>query len=345
MRIVKKNGFTLAELIVTIALIAIAATIIMISLSGVMSKQSDSKESAYDKRIETLVKNYVYSNIYSEKHEGYTAEDLMASCRENSGYDICKISTNDMISPDSKGNQYITASELAKDEDGNTINGEYWVYWKNEGGKYVQAVKKYDNSSINIEQKPTFDDIKVGDFLKVPLPDKKNESYGEYIWDVSGHYDLWVVYKKIGNILYLVPDESVAEDVSIEYWDCDNDVVDIKLNNYLDFFGGSDFSPTSITVDELSEIINSLSENNISNFMKQDIFWVWGPFTSKPDYCLVSIYNPNELDKFNAYERISNGDDSSQHFYFQISIGKNQITKFRSGDGSRLSPYNIKYNI
>ena len=91
MKLVKKNGFTLAELIVTIALIAIAATIIGVSLSGVMSNQKDAKNSAFDKRIENLAKNSVYPLTYKKylkEHYGFdiTLDDMIKNCSVNKCY-------------------------------------------------------------------------------------------------------------------------------------------------------------------------------------------------------------------------------------------------------------------
>ena len=74
----KKNGYTLIELIVTIALIAIAATVIMANMVGMRDNQANDNFKKYKKTIETAA--CVYIDMYDNGTLRETCKSSATGC-------------------------------------------------------------------------------------------------------------------------------------------------------------------------------------------------------------------------------------------------------------------------
>ncbi len=85
----KKNGYTLIELIVTIGLIATAATIILLNVVGMKSNQDEDNSQRFKKAIEAAACSYI------DMSETEIME-LRNHCKSSSD-DRCKISLSTLL--------------------------------------------------------------------------------------------------------------------------------------------------------------------------------------------------------------------------------------------------------
>ena len=131
MRKNKKNGFTLIELIATVVLIAVLATVILVNMTGIKSNEDNSKAARFQKNIEEAACAYIDMNENTA---------LRQRCKNNSSAAECKIklstlSSNSvaLIDPDD-------IDPVTNDKVGNEGNCIYvQVKWNNNGG-YKQKV-------------------------------------------------------------------------------------------------------------------------------------------------------------------------------------------------------------
>jgi len=110
----KNKGFTLIELIITIALMALVGIVISTNMVGLFSNEEDTEYENFIKEIEDAACVYIETT------------GTKTTCRQNNG---CKVTTNELIS---KG--YIdedlkdpTTNELVKGNDNYSVN----ITWVN----------------------------------------------------------------------------------------------------------------------------------------------------------------------------------------------------------------------
>jgi len=78
----KKNGFTLIEMIAAVVLIALVGTVILVNMTGIKSDEEQKSLTRYEKSIEEAACTYVDMSVNSTLRE---------ACKSNSDQDICKI--------------------------------------------------------------------------------------------------------------------------------------------------------------------------------------------------------------------------------------------------------------
>ena len=85
----KSKGFTLIELIATVALIAFLATVILINMTGVKSNEEQSAASTYIKNVQEAACTYIDMSNQTELRE---------QCKSNANSSACNISLRTLIS-------------------------------------------------------------------------------------------------------------------------------------------------------------------------------------------------------------------------------------------------------
>lgn len=99
----KKNGFTLVELIATLGLIAILATIILINMTGIKSNQDEVSTSRFKSTVEEAACSYVDLTDFSDcrgkcMESCHSAdEECIVSDDEDNICNKCKISLKTLI--------------------------------------------------------------------------------------------------------------------------------------------------------------------------------------------------------------------------------------------------------
>lgn len=102
----KKNGYTLVELIITMALLALASTVIIVNMQGVESKQNKSLKERRIAEIEQAACSAIDS-LQSETLTGQNRNACMASG--------CKIKLSKLVS------EGVIDEDLEFDDDGTKI--------------------------------------------------------------------------------------------------------------------------------------------------------------------------------------------------------------------------------
>ena len=87
----KKNGFTLVELIATMVLIALLATVVLINTTGIKSNQDEASSSRFVSTVEQAACTFIDLSINA---------DLRQRCKNDSSLDECKISLATLIRDD-----------------------------------------------------------------------------------------------------------------------------------------------------------------------------------------------------------------------------------------------------
>ncbi len=219
----KKNGFTLVELIATIALIALASTVILINMTNINTKTEKEKEEKYKNKVMEAALVAVDSNeetrnsIISGNH---SREELFANCRENSGPIYCAILL-----------QNLYESDLISNEEMKLENDYVWIYWQGEGSKLekkakvvsVNEVESYNNdfsrsntfkvtlssgTQTNVGTPEIYINTKTGIYFdesctravdKIEVPSKTRGTFKGYYSQENGNGDL--VIDSSGKIL------------------------------------------------------------------------------------------------------------------------------------------------
>lgn len=84
----KKNGFTMVELIITIVLLALIAVVIGTNMVGLQSKQTEKNYKAFTGRLESAACQYI------EKKENATQK---RNCKSNPNSSYCNITVGTLI--------------------------------------------------------------------------------------------------------------------------------------------------------------------------------------------------------------------------------------------------------
>ena len=112
----KKNGYTLVELIVTIGLIATAATVILVNMVGLRSDQDIDNSKKFEQAIESAACTYIDMSEQS-------IQELRNKCKNNYNETDCTISlevlVNDtvaLVDPDFKDPQTNCTVDQEKDK-------------------------------------------------------------------------------------------------------------------------------------------------------------------------------------------------------------------------------------
>ena len=83
-----KKGFTLVELLATIALLAIIGAISFVSITAFYEKSKEKSNEAFKKQIKTYVDDYI--SLYSSTLKFSTTGDKKNKCyQESEGVDVC----------------------------------------------------------------------------------------------------------------------------------------------------------------------------------------------------------------------------------------------------------------
>jgi len=96
-----KKGFTLIELIVTIALLAIIMVISFVSITGMINKNNENQCADLEVSLKNATKSYISDNRYNND---VNLTNIKASVLLNAGYltkEIINPYTNEIIQPDS----------------------------------------------------------------------------------------------------------------------------------------------------------------------------------------------------------------------------------------------------
>ena len=153
----KKNGFTLSELIITVGLIALLSTVVLINMTSVFGKQTDEKYEKDKNEIKEAAKSYV-DFIKSAKD---SSTRICNNCANDDRLTLMKNCTSS-----NKDNCHISYTLLLEQgllsEDNNKIikylidkksinNCDVNVFWEKDGDVYVKQA----------ELKPNCDKVKT----------------------------------------------------------------------------------------------------------------------------------------------------------------------------------------
>ena len=123
-----KKGFTIVELIIVIAVIAVLAAVLIPTFSNLIQKANEAKDTA-------LVSN-LNKAVAMDTSKNETVYDVLTTVRDNAGYDVGKINaaaTNNEILWDSANNCFVYSvnGEIKYIPDTKTkdVDGDY-DYWK-----------------------------------------------------------------------------------------------------------------------------------------------------------------------------------------------------------------------
>ena len=156
-----KKGFTIVELIIVIAVIAVLAAVLIPTFSNLIQKANEAKDTA-------LVSN-LNKAVAMDTSKNETVYDVLTTVRENAGYDVGKINaaaTNNEILWDSANNCFVYSvnGEIKYIPDTKTkdVAGDY-DYWKISSNQQDIADGKYsiywngENLTGTVEVKTGFD--------------------------------------------------------------------------------------------------------------------------------------------------------------------------------------------
>lgn len=87
----KNNGFTLIELIATMALIAVLATVILVNMTGIKSNEETRQSDRFKKDIEEAACTYIDMSMNSSNRD---------ACKNDSNSAQCKVFLKTLISDD-----------------------------------------------------------------------------------------------------------------------------------------------------------------------------------------------------------------------------------------------------
>ncbi len=136
-----KKGFTIVELIIVIAVIAVLAAVLIPTFSNLIQKANEAKDTA-------LVSN-LNKAVAMDTSKNETVYDVLTTVRDNAGYDVGKINaaaTNNEILWDSANNCFVYSvnGEIKYIPDSKTkdVAGDY-DYWKLSSNQEDVKANKY----------------------------------------------------------------------------------------------------------------------------------------------------------------------------------------------------------
>lgn len=178
-----KKGFTIVELIIVIAVIAVLAAVLIPTFSNLIQKANEAKDTA-------LVSN-LNKAVAMDTSKNETVYDVLTTVRENAGYDVGKINaaaTNNEILWDSANNCFVYSvnGEIKYIPDTKTkdVEGDY-DYWKISSNQQDIADGKYsiywngENLTDTVTVKTGFD-AGTAEVAEVNY-DRQNESVGRKV--------------------------------------------------------------------------------------------------------------------------------------------------------------------
>ena len=122
----KKNGFTLIELIATMVLLAVLATILLVNMAGIKSNEEDAQIKRFKADVEEAACTYIDMSINS---------DLRESCKNNSNQSKCQITLRKLIGDDvalvEKDELDVETNKTAEEEQDSIY---VQIKWINNGG-------------------------------------------------------------------------------------------------------------------------------------------------------------------------------------------------------------------
>ena len=161
-----KKGFTIVELIIVIAVIAVLAAVLIPTFSNLIQKANEAKDTA-------LVSN-LNKAVAMDTSKNETVYDVLTTVRENAGYDVGKINaaaTNNEILWDSSNNCFVYSvngeikyipdtktKDVAGDYDywkissnqQDIADGKYSIYWNGEALSTVTAKTGFDAGEAEV---------------------------------------------------------------------------------------------------------------------------------------------------------------------------------------------------
>ena len=130
----KKNGYTLVELILTIGLLATASTIVLINMVGMKSSQDQERQDRFQKSIESAACAYVDTMMFSER--SVNRDKIKSDCKvaSDSSKSTCQIYLSELVDDELA----LVDTELKDPETNQTAYQEreniyVFVYFKNVG--------------------------------------------------------------------------------------------------------------------------------------------------------------------------------------------------------------------
>ena len=178
-----KKGFTIVELIIVIAVIAVLAAVLIPTFSNLIQKANEAKDTA-------LVSN-LNKAVAMDTSKNETVYDVLTTVRENAGYDVGKINaaaTNNEILWDSANNCFVYSvnGEIKYIPDTKTKDVEgYYDYWKISSNQEDIKEGKYsiywngENLTDTVTVKTGFD-AGTAEVAEVNY-DRQNESVGRKV--------------------------------------------------------------------------------------------------------------------------------------------------------------------
>ena len=163
-----KKGFTIVELIIVIAVIAVLAAVLIPTFSNLIQKANEAKDTA-------LVSN-LNKAVAMDTSKNETVYDVLTTVRENAGYDVGKINaaaTNNEILWDSANNCFVYSvngeikyipDTKTKDVEGNydywkissnekdIADGQYSIYWNGANLASVTVKTGFDAGTAEVAE-------------------------------------------------------------------------------------------------------------------------------------------------------------------------------------------------
>ena len=167
MRKSNKKGFTVVELVIVIAIIAILAAVLIPTFAGLIQKANESKDTQLVKNLNTALAadnkehKTMTSALEAAAAFGYDVGKINASA---TGNEILWDSENDVFCYLKNGNvEYIPETNL---KNGALAANETYKLWKIYDGKNGNTVPAYDSQTYSIywagEDAPSVTEVKVG---------------------------------------------------------------------------------------------------------------------------------------------------------------------------------------
>ena len=138
-----KNGFTLIEMIATLALMAMLVLIILVNMSGFKNDEENSEAKSFEEYVSEAACSYI------DLSDNTT---LRRDCKQDSATDVdsapskCKISLSSLISSNvaliDENEKDLYTNKLAKEEADDVF---VWVHWVQEDGYKVKKCDFYRN--------------------------------------------------------------------------------------------------------------------------------------------------------------------------------------------------------
>jgi len=177
-----KKGFTIVELIIVIAVIAVLAAVLIPTFSNLIQKANEAKDTA-------LVSN-LNKAVAMDTSKNETVYDVLTTVRDNAGYDVGKINaaaTNNEILWDSANNCFVYSvnGEIKYIPDTKTkdVAGDY-DYWKLSSNQEDVKAKKYSIywTGANLAEVEAATGFDAGDAEIAEVKyDRQNESVGRKV--------------------------------------------------------------------------------------------------------------------------------------------------------------------